>query len=69
LIPTSFELDPRTTSTHVLGANEIDHVSKKYHEDAKDWVEDIVVHAWNDFHASKININFALIKEVDVKAN
>jgi len=53
----------------MLGADEIDHVSKKYHEDVKDWVEDIIVHASYDFHASEIKINFALIKEVDVKTS
>jgi hypothetical protein len=50
-----------------LGVDEIDHVSKKYHEDAKDWVEGLIVCASYDFHGAKININFALIKEVDVK--
>jgi hypothetical protein len=49
--------------------DEIDHVSKKYHEDAKDWVEGIIVCALDDFHVLKININFALIKEKDVKTN
>jgi hypothetical protein len=28
-IPTSFELDPNTTSTHVSSGDEFDHVSKK----------------------------------------
>jgi hypothetical protein len=35
-IPIGFELDPKITSIHVSGANEIDHVSKKYPHDVKD---------------------------------
>ncbi len=30
LVLTSFELDPSTTSTHVLGKNDLDHVLKNY---------------------------------------
>jgi hypothetical protein len=52
-----------------LGVDEIDHISKKYHEDVKDWVEGIIVCASDDFCALEIKINFALIKEVDVKTS
>jgi hypothetical protein len=62
-----FELDLKTTSTHVLGTNEIDHDSKKYPQDAKDWVEGTIACALNDFYVLEINIDFALIQEVDVK--
>jgi hypothetical protein len=62
-------LDPKTTSTHVSSEDEIDHVSKKYPHDAKGWVEGVATCASNDSHVSDININFALVQEVDVKAS
>jgi hypothetical protein len=34
----------------------------------KGWVEGANVHALDDFHVSDVNINFALVHEVDVKA-
>jgi hypothetical protein len=61
-------LDPKTTSTHVFGTYEIDHFSKKCPQDAKDWVEGASARALNDFYVLDINIDFALVKKVDVKA-
>jgi len=45
VVPTNFELDLKKILTHVLGVNEIDHVSNKYLQDAKDWVEGATAHA------------------------
>jgi hypothetical protein len=67
VVLTNFELDLKTIWTHVLGVDEIDHVSNKYLQDAKDWVEGATVHALDDFHVLDININFALVQEVDLK--
>lgn len=64
-----FELDPETISTHVLNENNIDHVSKTFPHNVKGWVESTIVHLLNVFHVSDVNTNFALIHEVDVKAN
>jgi hypothetical protein len=47
-VPISFEFDPKTILTHVLDTNEIDHVSKKYPHDVKDWVEGGTACALND---------------------
>ncbi len=58
---TSFELDFKTILTHVLGVDEIDHVSKKYPRDAEDWVDGATTCASNDFHVLDINIDFALV--------
>ncbi len=60
-IPIGFELDLKTISIHVLGGDEIDHVSKKYPHNAEDWVEGITANASNAFHVSDINIDFALV--------
>lgn len=68
-IPIGFELDPKITSIHVSRVDEIDHVSKKYPHGVKDQVEGTIVRALNDLHVSNININFALVQEVDVKTN
>jgi len=67
VVPTNFELDLKTILTHILGVNEIEHVSNKYLQDAEDWVEGAIAHALDDFHVSDININFVLVQEVDVK--
>jgi hypothetical protein len=61
-------LDPKIISIHVSGIDEIDHVSKKYPQDAKDWVEGTTVCALDDFYVLDINIDFSLVQEVDVKA-
>ncbi len=69
VIPIGFELDLKTTSTHVSSMDEIDHALKKYPLDAEHWVEGAIIRAFDDFHVSNKNINFALVEEVDVKAN
>jgi hypothetical protein len=68
VVPTNFELDLKTTLIHVLGIDEIDHVSNKYPQDAKDWVGGTTIRALDDFHVSYINIDFALVQKVNVKA-
>jgi hypothetical protein len=50
LVPTGFEFDLNTTSTHVSSGDEFDHVSKNYLQDAEGRVEVATVDAWNDFH-------------------
>jgi hypothetical protein len=59
-----FEFDPNTTSPHVLGGNEFDHVLKNYLHDAKGRIEVTTTHASNDFHVLDVNINFSLVQEV-----
>jgi hypothetical protein len=60
-------LKPNTTSTHVLGKDELDHVSKNYLQDVEGQIDIVIAYALNDFHVSDVNINFALNQEVDVK--
>jgi hypothetical protein len=67
-IPTGFELDPKTTLIHVLGGNDLDHVSKNYPQDVEGQVEVTIAHASNDFHVLDVNINFGLVQKMDVKA-
>jgi hypothetical protein len=57
VVLTNFELDLKTTLTHVLGIDEIDHVSNKYLQDVEDWVEGATTRALDDFHVS----DFALV--------
>jgi hypothetical protein len=57
----SFKLDLKTTSTHVLSEDEINHVSKKYPHDVEGWVEGATTCASNDFHVLDINIDFTLV--------
>jgi hypothetical protein len=54
-------LDLRTTLVHLLRADEIDHVSKKYPQDVADWVEGTTANASNDFHVSNIIIDFTVV--------
>lgn len=68
VVPIGIELDLKTTLIHVLNVDEIDHVSKKYPHDVEDWVKGATICASNDFHVLNININFALVQEVDIKA-
>ncbi len=67
VVPTNFEFDLKITLIHVSAIDKIDHVSNKYLHDVEDWVEDAIACALDDFHVSHININFALIQEVDAK--
>jgi hypothetical protein len=69
VVLTSFKLDLKTTSIHFSSTDEIDHVSKKYRHDAEGWVEGAITCASNDFHVLDINIDFALVQEVDIKAS
>jgi hypothetical protein len=57
VVPANFELDLKTTLIHVLGIDEIDHVSNEYLQDLEDWVEGVTTCALDDFHVS----DFALI--------
>ncbi len=61
VVLTSFELDLKTTLVRLLGADIIDHVSKKYRQDVVDWVEGTTTHASNDFHVSNTNIDFTIV--------
>jgi hypothetical protein len=58
---TGFELDLKITLTHVLGENDIDHVSKKFPHNGKGWVENATTHLLDVFHISDVNIDFALV--------
>lgn len=69
LVPTGFELDLNTTLTHVSSRDELDRVSKNYLQDVKGWVEVATIDASNDFHVLDVNIDFAIVQEVDVKAS
>jgi hypothetical protein len=62
-------LDPKTTSIHVSNEDDIDHVSKKFPHAAKGWVENASAHLLDVFHVLNVNTDFALVQEVDVKAN
>jgi hypothetical protein len=64
-IPIGFKLDPNTILIHVLGEDEHDHVLKNYFQDGEGWVEVATTNASNDFHVWDVNINFALVYEVD----
>jgi hypothetical protein len=63
LVPTSFEFDSSTISTHVSSRDELDHVLKNYSQDAKGWVEVTTTNALNDFHVSNVNIDFAYARK------
>jgi hypothetical protein len=65
----NFELDLKTSSTHVSSIDEIDHVLKQYLHNVENWVEGTTACASYDFHVLDINIDFALVQEVDVKAS
>ncbi len=60
-VPTCFEFDLNTTSTHVWSGNEFDHVLKNYPYDVEGQVEITITNASNDFHVSDVNIDFALV--------
>jgi hypothetical protein len=55
--------------THVSGGDEVDHVLKNYLQDAESSIEVATIRASDDFHVSNVNIDFALIHEVGVKAS
>ncbi len=65
--PTCFEFDLNTTSSHVWSEDELDHVLKNYPQDVEGWVEVVIANASNDFHVLGVNIDFALVQEMDVK--
>jgi len=52
---------------HVLGKDDLDHVSKNYLCYVEVWVEVTTTRASNDFHVSNVNIDFGLVQEMDVK--
>jgi hypothetical protein len=56
LVPTSFEFNPNTISTHVLNENELDCVLKNYSQDAKGRIEVTTIKTSNDFHVSNVNM-------------
>jgi hypothetical protein len=62
-------LDPNTTLTHVSSGDEFDHVSKKDPHKVVGWIEGATTYALDDFHVLDVNINFALIQGVYVKAS
>jgi hypothetical protein len=57
-----------TTSIHVSGENNVDHLSNNYPQDVEGQVGVATARASNDFHVSNVNIDFGLVQEVDVKA-
>jgi hypothetical protein len=40
---------------------------KNYPQDVEGWVEVVIANASNDFHVLGVNIDFALVQEMDVK--
>jgi hypothetical protein len=60
-------LDPNTTLTHILGKDDLNHISKNYLQDVEVQVKVATAHALDDFHVSNVNIDFGLVQEVNVK--